>query len=69
MIMKPFLALLLFVLPSCVGISGSGHEPLSGISSDHGMFVLDGHERVAVTQEKAESKSLPFTSIPWNWFD
>ncbi|MBA73647.1 MAG: hypothetical protein CMO73_13360 [Verrucomicrobiales bacterium] len=69
MIMKPFLALLLFVLPSCVGISGSGHEPLSRISSDRGMFVLDGHEEVAITQEKAEPKSLPFTSIPWNWFD
>ena len=67
--MKPFLALLLFVHPSCVGISRSGHEHLSGISSDHGMVVLDGHERLAVTQEKAESKSLPFPSIPWNWFD
>ena len=55
--MKTFLALLLFVLPSCVGISGSGHEPLSRAESDRGMLVLDGHERVAVTPDKDESKS------------
>ena len=67
--MKAFLALLLFVLPSCVGISGSGYEPLSRTKSDRGMLVLDGHERVAATQEKTETKSLPFTSIPWSWFD
>lgn len=67
--MKPFLALLLFVLPSCVGISGSGHEPLSRAESDRGMLVLDGHERVAVTHDRDESKSLPFTSIPWSWFN
>ncbi|RZO14982.1 MAG: hypothetical protein EVB09_08055 [Verrucomicrobiaceae bacterium] len=67
--MKPFLALILFVLPSCVGISGSVHEPLSLAESGRGMLVLDGHERAAVRQEKSVPKSLPATSIPWSWFN
>ena len=54
--MKPFLALILFVLPSCVGISGSVHEPLSLAESGRGMLVLDGHERAAVRQEKSVPK-------------
>lgn len=59
--------LLLFVLPSCVSISSQ--EPLSGIDTDRGMLVLDGAERVAVTQESNDSKSSAHLGIPWNWFD
>ena len=67
--MKTFLALLLFVLPSCVGMPLPAPEPLSRVESGRGMLVLDGHDRVVVTQDEDESKTLSFTSIPWNWFN
>ncbi|MDB4737606.1 hypothetical protein OAF75_02090 [Verrucomicrobiales bacterium] len=52
--MKTFLALLLFVLPSCVGMPLPAPEPLSRVESGRGMLVLDGHDRVAVTQDEDE---------------